>query len=102
MTDIAERLRSRLHMREMLKRPENYGTMVSCVDIIEAADEIDRLQERLSRILEWCEAYPLDVFPEPDFKQARKLLEAGGMTLDAISASNMRHVVNGIKKIAAP
>jgi hypothetical protein len=48
----------------------------------------------------WSEAYPLTVFPEPDFIKARELLEAGGMTLDAISASSMRHVVEGVGKIA--
>ena len=52
------------------------------------------------RIVQWSEAYPLDVFPEPDFKRAHELLRAGGMTLDAISASNMRHVVEGVGKIA--
>jgi hypothetical protein len=39
-------------------------------------------------------------FPEPDLKKARQLLEAGGMTLDAISAHCMRHVVKGVGKIA--
>jgi hypothetical protein len=32
--------------------------------------------------------------------KAAELLKAGGMTLDAISASNMRHVVEGVGKIA--
>jgi hypothetical protein len=45
------------------------------------------------RIVEWSKAYPLDVFPKPDLLKARGLLEQGGMTLDAISADNMRHVV---------
>jgi hypothetical protein len=56
-------------------------------------------EEKLWEIRKWCDAYPLSVFPEPDFKRARELLEAGGMTLDAISASNMRHVLDGIRKI---
>ena len=56
-------------------------------------------ENKLRRIRQWCDAYPLDVFPEPDFKKARELLEAGGMTLDAISASNMRHVLKGIRSI---
>ena len=61
---------------------------------------VAQLEEELQRIVRWSEAYPLDVFPEPDLKQARELLEAGGMTLDALSASAMRHVVNGVGKIA--
>ena len=38
--------------------------------------------------------------PEPDWKAARKLLEAGGISLDSISAHCMRHVVEGVGKIA--
>lgn len=56
--------------------------------------------EALHRIVQWSEAYPVDVFPEPDFKKARELLEAGGITLDAVSASCMRHVVDGVGGIA--
>ena len=56
-------------------------------------------QEKLYRIEQWCDAYPVDIFPEPDWKRVRALLEAGGMTLDSVSASNMRHVLKGIRKI---
>jgi len=62
-------------------------------------EEIESLQDKLNEIKHWCAAYPLDIFPEPDFKKARELLEAGGMTIDAISASNMRHITTGIQKI---
>ena len=62
--------------------------------------EIDRMQEALWQIDQWSRAYPLSVFPEPDFKKAAELLKAGGITLDAISASIMRHVVEGVGKIA--
>ena len=61
--------------------------------------EVASLRDKLHEIKHWCAAYPLDIFPEPDFKKARELLEAGGMTIDAISASNMRHVTTGIQKI---
>jgi hypothetical protein len=64
------------------------------------ANENDRLEEALTAIVAWSRAYPLKVFPEPDFAKAAELLKAGGMTLDAISASNMRHVVEGVGKIA--
>ena len=64
------------------------------------ADRIDDLEAALHRIVQWSEAYPLDIFPEPDFAKAHALLQAGGETLDAISASNMRHVVEGVGKIA--
>jgi hypothetical protein len=55
--------------------------------------------DALESIRSWCDAYPLQIFPEPDLRRARELLEAGGMTLDAISASSMRHVLKGIKEI---
>jgi len=64
-------------------------------------ERIDELEEALHRIVQWSEAYPLDIFPEPDLKKARALLEAGGITLDAISAHCMRHVVEGLGKIAS-
>lgn len=63
-------------------------------------DRIDELEEGLHRIVQWSEAYPLDIFPEPDLKKARALLEAGGITLDSVSAYCMRHVVEGVGKIA--
>lgn len=63
-------------------------------------DRIERLKDALQKIAQWSDAYPLDVFPEPDWMTARALLEAGGITLDAISAHCMRHVVDGVGKIA--
>lgn len=62
--------------------------------------QLELLEEALQKIVLWSEAYPTDVFPEPDWKRARALLEAGGITLDSISGSCMRHVVEGVGKIA--
>ena len=59
----------------------------------------DFLEDTLQKIKAWIEAYPLGVFPEPDFKKAAKVLGENGMTLDSISASNMRHVLVGIRNI---
>jgi hypothetical protein len=64
------------------------------------AERIDELIEALQRIVQWSEAYPIDIFPEPDLKKARELLAAGGITLDAVSAHAMRHVIEGVGKIA--
>jgi hypothetical protein len=63
-------------------------------------DRISDLTEALQHIVQWSEAYPLSIFPEPDLKKAAALLEAGGITLDAISASCMRHVIEGVGNIA--
>ena len=48
-------------------------------------DRLDRYEDALQSIVQWSEAYPLDIFPEPDWKAARKLLEAGGISLDSTS-----------------
>lgn len=73
------------HLRTLVDELENYR---------------DELKQALHRIKSWSEAYPLEVFPEPDLVKARQLLEAGGLTLDAISAHCMRHVVEGVGLIA--
>lgn len=63
-------------------------------------DRIAELEQALHQIDSWSRAYPLRVFPEPDLKKVRDLLEAGGITLDSVSASCMRHCVEGVGKIA--
>jgi hypothetical protein len=60
---------------------------------------LDHYEDKLDKIKRWCDAYPIDIFPEPDLKKAAKILKENGMTLDAISASNMRHVLSGVKRI---
>ena len=67
----------------------------------EVAEHIDGLESALHQIDSWSRAYPLRVFPEPDLKKVRELLEAGGITLDSVSASCMRHCVEGVGKIAS-
>jgi hypothetical protein len=62
-------------------------------------DKADRLEDALQLISNWQQAYPLEVFPEPDLKEARKLLAVGGITLDSVSVHAMRHVINGVKDI---
>ena len=54
---------------------------------------------KLQDIHQWCDAYPLDIFPEPDFKAVRSALAEHDITIDAVTASNMRHVLDGIRKI---
>ena len=63
-------------------------------------EEKRELKRQLQRISDWCEAYPLDVFTEPDMEQVRKLL--GDTLLTQLSAHNFRHVLDGIKGIIAP
>jgi hypothetical protein len=61
----------------------------------------DEICDFLHELDGWERAYPLSAFPEPDMRKAAELLKADGMTLDAISASNMRHVVSQIAPKAA-
>lgn len=71
--------------------------------VVDAAAEIERLRAVLCQIAVWADAYPIDVFPEPDesyYANARRVLEADGMTLDRLSAAAIRHVVAGIGKTA--
>jgi hypothetical protein len=69
------------------------------VKLEEAKEELEDLREKLRRIRDWCDAYPLKVFPEPNLRRAAMVLQDHGMTLDSISASNMRHVLDGVRKI---
>jgi hypothetical protein len=62
---------------------------------------VERYEEALERIDQWADAYPLEVFPEPDMKAVRKALEAAGITIDCVSASNMRHVITQVKHITS-
>jgi len=71
--------------------------------IAELEKRLDTATEALIRIEQWAEAYPLDIFPEPDnwHKIGEALKKIGSPNLiDNVSASNMRHVVTGIKALA--
>jgi hypothetical protein len=61
--------------------------------------KVERYEDALQELADWARAYPLDIFPEPDLKRAHELLQAGGMTLDVISASAMRHLLVRVQEI---
>jgi hypothetical protein len=63
-------------------------------------DTIDKMEKALWEIAQWAEAYPVAIFPEPDWQRANALLMMGGMSTDPICASAIRHVVRGIGQIA--
>lgn len=60
----------------------------------------ERYEQALQQIADWSDAYPFTVFRKPDLKRAHEVLTAAGMTLDAVSADAIRHVVYGVGKIA--
>ncbi len=98
--DLIDELRSRINPAYSNQIGTGSHERRMCADALEALlSEIERKDDALRQIKNWSEAYPLSVFPEPDFKRAAAALKDAGMTLDAISASNMRHVLNGIKDI---
>lgn len=76
---------------------EEYEKLKEQIKELEA--ENDKFKDALVRIDNWAKAYPFDVFPKPDLKRAAKVLKVAGMTLDAISADAMRHVIEGVKDI---
>ncbi|WP_157790574.1 hypothetical protein [Bradyrhizobium japonicum] len=63
-------------------------------------ERCEAMEDGLQSIVQWSEAYPLSVFPEPDLKKARASLEAAGISLDSISAHCMRHVIMSVGEIA--
>lgn len=61
-------------------------------------ERIVELEELLHRIADWCAAYPLEVFPEPNLQADKELL--GDAEFTRLNVHSMRHVVEGIAKIA--
>lgn len=62
----------------------------------EALDEFD------GELTCWSQAYPYTVFPEVNLEKAHEALQAAGMTLDAVSASNMRYVLARLNELFQP
>jgi hypothetical protein len=77
----------------------SFKSLNSQINALQADNK--QLRAALEEITSWSKAYPLEVFTKPDLKKAHEVLKANGMTLDAISAAAMRHVVKGVGKIAA-
>jgi uncharacterized protein (DUF779 family) len=78
--------------------PEIVETLEAFAKLV-AEKEREHYDDLFEQIKGWCEAYPISVFPEPDFGKAHEVLKANGMTLDAISASNMKHVITQVQKM---
>jgi hypothetical protein len=67
-------------------------------------DRCEDLEDAMKSIIQWCEAYPIDIFHEPSAEECRRaheVLTANGMTLDAFSASMGRHCLKGVALIAS-
>lgn len=66
----------------------------------EDAARLDRMESALDQIQAWASAYPIGMFPEPNWAASAKVLKDAGLSLDAISAANMRHVITRVQEIA--
>lgn len=60
----------------------------------------DNQRDALAAIMQWCDAYPATVFPEPDLDAARKALETAGVSMDGLHGSWARHLLDGIRRYA--
>jgi hypothetical protein len=58
----------------------------------------DMMREALLRIREWCDAYPVEAFGEPDIEAARELLGDGLYT--SLNGSWARHLLAGVRRYA--
>ena len=104
--DMARQAGIDLYKHEVAKRtsiyiamPKELEAFAKLVDAKATAREREHYDALFEQIKGWCEAYPISVFPEPDFGRAHDVLKANGMTLDAISASNMKHVITQVQKM---
>lgn len=72
----------------------------SKVDRLRAENEA--LREALGQIVQWADAYPREVFEEPDLKAVKTLLTDAGMRvqMDRMHAAWARHLTEGFGRIA--
>ncbi len=59
-------------------------------------------EEKLYTIEDFCGRYPIGIFHEPDKEEwykINKVLNDNGLSLDVISASNRRDILDSIKEI---
>lgn len=86
-------------MRLMVEVPASRGARVDIALAKRVGDMIAGKAKLKAGIVNWQRAYPLNVFPEPDHTKAAELLQAGGITLDAVSASAIRHTLSRVLEL---
>lgn len=93
------KLLSRLRAMARLRAATLADTAGLQTAVEELAADNEKLRDALEKIVQWANAYPVDVFVPPDWKAVRAALDEKGLTLDAVSAANMRHVLDGLLTI---
>ena len=64
----------------------------------------DRLDDALTRIEQWCKAYPVEMFKplsDEDLRVANTVLKFAGIDMGALHAQWARHILSGIAGIIA-
>ena len=67
-----------------------------------AVDRIEELEATLTRIKQWCDAYPVTIFPplpDDELKRADKTLDNVGISMTRMHGTWGRHIVQGIGDI---
>jgi hypothetical protein len=90
IAEYVETMQSKLEQRIAMEIDEH-------LKVVKLQAKLDIAVDKLHEIDNWAKAYPLEVFPEPDWQKAKELL--GSNLLTCISASNMRHVIDGVSSI---
>jgi hypothetical protein len=65
-----------------------------------AAARVETQSDALHQIQAWCDAYPIESFPEQDLQRADQVLRAAGISMSAMHAGWARRIVSGIGEIA--
>lgn len=71
-------------------------------DVATVLAGMEDLEERLEKVRQWTDAYPIDIFTPPDLKKAHRVLTENGMTLDGISAHVGRVMIENLKRMVGP
>lgn len=77
------------------------AAIAAAIDRAVAADG-EKMRSALERIGAWADAYQVEVFPEPlrlEWQRANEVLAQAGLSMTRMSASNLRHVISGVRKL---
>ena len=100
MTDLEKRLReSAVYSDDEALRIEAADALAALTKQVEERDDN---HDKLQRVRQWAEAYPIDIFfpvSADDLKRADALLRASGISMSAMHGHWARHIVSGIANI---
>ena len=102
MDSQLDRLTERAEKAERSEHVKGARLSALIADNTSLRAQLDRANDNLHQIKNWCRAYPLDVFPEIEKHEWPKIhnaLKNVGVPIDRVSSSNMRHVLKGVQEI---